>query len=115
MNQKMALNEEDKVENVKKFPVLYDKSNDEFHRKDIRKNAWTKVAEYRGIEDCRLCLNKAASGTCSRDIPRTTAISESEFFVTIVNRGVLRTFTNSVKFKFQILFNKQSYKQIMHM
>ena len=41
----MALNEEDLVENVKKFPVLYDKSNDEFHRKDIRKNAWTKVAE----------------------------------------------------------------------
>ena len=56
MNQKMALNEEDLVENVKKFPVLYDKSNDEFHRKDIRNNAWTKVAEYRGIEDCRLCL-----------------------------------------------------------
>ena len=25
MNQKMALNEEDLVENVKKFPVLYDK------------------------------------------------------------------------------------------
>ena len=24
--------------------VLYHKSNDEFHRKDIRKNAWTKVA-----------------------------------------------------------------------
>ena len=32
---------------------------------------------------------------------------ESEFFVTIVNRGVLRTFTNTVK------FNKQSYEQIM--
>ena len=31
---------------------------------------------------------------------------ESEFFVTIVNRGVLRTFTNTVKFKFQVLFNK---------
>ena len=38
---------------------------------------------------------------------------ESEFFVTIVNRGVLRTFTNTVKFKFQVLFNKQSYEQIM--
>ena len=32
------LNEEDLAENVKKLPVLYDKSNDEFHRKDIRKN-----------------------------------------------------------------------------
>ena len=50
------LNEEDLAENVKKYPVLYDKSNDEFHRKDIRKNAWTKVAESIGIEDGRLCL-----------------------------------------------------------
>ena len=33
----------------KKFPVLYDKSNDEFYRKDIKKNAWTKVAESLGI------------------------------------------------------------------
>ena len=40
------LNEKDLAENVKKFPaipVLSDKSNDEFHRKDIRKNAWTKL------------------------------------------------------------------------
>ena len=49
------LNEEDLAENVKKFPVLYDISNDEFHRKD-RKNAWTKVAESIGIEDGRSCL-----------------------------------------------------------
>ena len=32
------LNEDDLAENLKKFPVLYDKSNDESHRKD-RKNA----------------------------------------------------------------------------
>ena len=38
------LNEEDLAENVKKLPVLYDKSNDEFHRKDIRKNTQTKVS-----------------------------------------------------------------------
>ena len=29
------LNEEDLAENVKKFPVLYNNLNDEFHRKDI--------------------------------------------------------------------------------
>ena len=52
----MALNEEDMVENVKKFPVLYDKSNYEFHGKDIRKDAWTKVAESSGREDSTLCL-----------------------------------------------------------
>ena len=36
-------NEEDLAENVKKFPFfyiyIYDKSNDEFHEKVIRKNA----------------------------------------------------------------------------
>ena len=52
----MALNEKDLVENLKKFPVLYGKSNYEFHGKDIRKNAWKKVAESSGIEDGRLCL-----------------------------------------------------------
>ena len=50
------LNEEDLAENIKKLPALYDKSNGEFHRKDIRKNTWTKVAESIGIEDGRLCL-----------------------------------------------------------
>ena len=50
------LNEKDLAEDVKKFPALYDKSNDEIHRKDIRKNAWTKVSESIGIEDGRLCL-----------------------------------------------------------
>ena len=47
---------EDLSENVKKFPVLYGKSNGEFHRKDTRKNTWAKVAESIGIEDGRLCL-----------------------------------------------------------
>ena len=50
------LNKKDLAENVKKFPVLYDKSNDEFRRKDNRKYAWTKIAEFIGIEDGRLCL-----------------------------------------------------------
>ena len=33
------LNEEKLTENVKKLPVLHGKSNYEFHRKEIRKNA----------------------------------------------------------------------------
>ena len=52
----VPLNEEDLAENVTKFPFLYDKSNDEFHRKDITKNAWIEVAESIGTEDGRLCL-----------------------------------------------------------
>ena len=73
INQKMVfLNEEDLAENVKKFPVFYDKSNDEFRRKD--KKCFDKSV-----------YNKAANGTCSRDVSRTTVISEMEFFfVTIV-------------------------------
>ena len=46
----------DLAKNVKKFPVSCDKSNDEFHRKDFRKNARTKVVESIGTEDGRLCL-----------------------------------------------------------
>ena len=50
--------------------------------------------EYRVVN----CVhNKAANGTCSRDIFRTTTISGMEFFMTIVNRGVLKIFTN-IKF-----------------
>ena len=61
MNQKMAfLNEEDLAENVKKFPVLYVRSNSEFHRKNIRRNAWKKVAEFIGIEDGRLSLQQSS-------------------------------------------------------
>ena len=42
--------------------------------------------------------NKAANGICSKDVSRTTNISEMEFFVIIVNRSALRIFTNIVKF-----------------
>ena len=85
------LNDEDPAENVKKFVVLYGKSNDEFHRKDIRKYAWTKVDESIGIYRMVDCVyNKAVNSTGSRDVSRITAISEMEFFVTIVNWGVLR-------------------------
>ena len=50
------LNKEDLAENVKKFPALFHKANDEFYRKGIRKNAWKKVSESIGVEDGRLCL-----------------------------------------------------------
>ena len=50
------LNEDDIAENVKNFPVSYDKSNDDFHGKDVKKNAWTKAVGCTGIEDSRLCL-----------------------------------------------------------
>ena len=36
---------------VQKFPVLFDKANREFHRKDVKKNAWKVVAEQMGMED----------------------------------------------------------------
>ena len=42
INQEMALIEGELEENVKKFPVLFDKSNYDFHGKD-RKTAWTKL------------------------------------------------------------------------
>ena len=75
------LNEEDPAENVKKFPVLYDKSNGESHRKDIEKMHGQKLLsplEWRMVG----CLyNKAANCTCSRDISRTTAVSEIEFLI----------------------------------
>lgn len=45
------VNDEELAENVKNYQVLYDKSHAEFHRKDIRKNAWNKVAKALGIED----------------------------------------------------------------
>ena len=59
--------------------------------------------------------NKAANGICSRD--PTTAISEMDFFVTIVNTDVLRIFTSKVNFKFQVLFNNllKSYEKIVYM
>ena len=61
--------------------------------------------------------NKAANPTCSRDVSRTTAISEMEFFLTTVNRGVLRIFTDTVKFKFQVFLTTyvKSYEHIMFM
>ena len=46
----MAMNEEELAIIVQKYSVLYDKSHREFHRKDVKKNAWDAVAKDMGIE-----------------------------------------------------------------
>ena len=46
----MAINEEDLPFSVQKYTVLFDKGHKEFHRKDIKKNAWKAVAEELGFE-----------------------------------------------------------------
>ena len=38
------------VELVRKCKVLYDKAHPEFHRKDIKNNAWKEVAEALGTD-----------------------------------------------------------------
>ena len=40
----MAVNEEELSVIVQKYSVLFDKSHKEFHRKDVKKNAWDAVA-----------------------------------------------------------------------
>ena len=39
---------------VQNYGVLYGKANKEFHRKDVKQNAWRAAAEQMGIEDGRL-------------------------------------------------------------
>ena len=46
--------EEELTKIVQNCGVLYDKANKEFHRKDVKQNAWRAVAEQIGIEDGRL-------------------------------------------------------------
>ena len=46
----MAMNEEELAIIVQKYSVLYDKSHREFHRKNVKKNAWDAVAKDMGIE-----------------------------------------------------------------
>lgn len=51
-NSKMAhRSEEELAVCVQNFQVLYDKSHADFHRKDIKKNAWNSVAQQLGFED----------------------------------------------------------------
>ena len=56
--------------------------------------------------------NKAANGTCSRDVSRTTAISaisEMEFFAAIVNWGVLRI----VKFSSYVQVSENKSRKLL--
>lgn len=46
----MAINEEELAIIVEKYSVLYDKSHKEFHRKDVKRNAWDAVASDMGLE-----------------------------------------------------------------
>lgn len=46
----MAINEEELAIIVEKYSVLYDKSHKEFHRKDVKRNAWDAVARDMGLE-----------------------------------------------------------------
>ena len=36
--------------NVSEYPVLFDKSNKEYHRKDVKRNAWTEIGEKLELE-----------------------------------------------------------------
>ena len=39
---------------VHNYEVLYDRSHKDFHRKDIKRNAWKAVSEELGLEDGKL-------------------------------------------------------------
>ena len=43
------LDDETLAELVRGYPVLYDKTHNEFHRKDVKENAWANVAEELGV------------------------------------------------------------------
>ena len=47
-NQKMAVNEQELSITVQRYTVLFDK---EFHRKDVKRNAWKAVVQELGLED----------------------------------------------------------------
>ena len=52
--------EEELASIVQNFGVFYDKANKEFHRKDVKQNAWRAVAKQMGIEDSRLASDSNA-------------------------------------------------------
>ena len=51
VQNKMTINEEDLSISVQMYTVLSDKGHKEFHRKDVKKNAWKAVAEEIVFED----------------------------------------------------------------
>ena len=52
--------EEELASIVQNFGVFYDKANKEFHRKDVKQNAWRAVAKQMGVEDGRLASDSNA-------------------------------------------------------
>ena len=32
------------------YPVLFDRSNKKYHRKEVKRNAWTEIGEKLGLE-----------------------------------------------------------------
>ena len=59
-----------------------------------------------------IIFQENGNGTCSREATRTATISEMEFFVTIVNRSLMRSFTTTVKFPSYLqVSDKKSRKQ----
>ena len=51
IKNKTAANKEELSIAVQKYPVIFDKSNKDFHRKDVKKNAWEAVAKELGFEN----------------------------------------------------------------
>ena len=47
----MAASEEELFVVVQKYPVIFDKSNKGFHRKDVKKNVWKAVAKELDFEN----------------------------------------------------------------
>ena len=45
-----SMEEEPSSNCVQQYKVLYDKSHNDFHRKDVKKNAWNAVTEEAGLE-----------------------------------------------------------------
>ena len=46
----MTANKEELSITVQKYCVIFDKSNNDFHCKDVKKNAWEAVAKELGFE-----------------------------------------------------------------
>ena len=44
-NEIASCRDDELAEKVNQFPVLYDKCHSNFHKRDIKSNAWQKVAD----------------------------------------------------------------------
>ena len=107
------LNEESLAENVKTFPVLYGKSNDEFSvGKTSEKIHVQKLLNPLEERMVKCVYNKAANDTYSREVIRATAISEIAF---ASDMRSLNFKFESLNFKFCLTTYVNSYEQILYM